>query len=155
MLVGESNEYFDVRALVREHGLEDRVEITGHLNLADFQRHIAETDIAINLRERIIGETSGSLCRIMAAGVPAIVSNAAWFGELPDDTVVKIDMSQHTDALFEAYLETLIVDSSLRNQIRSERAPLCFGAQRYSQKRRAVPGVYFADSRCASRGRFD
>jgi glycosyltransferase involved in cell wall biosynthesis/SAM-dependent methyltransferase len=117
VLVGEPNEYFDVHALVREHGLEDRVEITGHLDLADFQRHIAKTDIAINLRERIIGETSGSLCRIMAAGVPAIVSNAAWFGELPDDTVVKLDMSQHTDALFEAYLETLIVDRSLRNQI--------------------------------------
>jgi len=117
VLVGEPNEYFDVRALVREHGLEDRVEITGHLDLADFQRHIAKTDIAINLRERIIGETSGSLCRIMAAGVPAIVSDAAWFGELPDDTVVKIDMSQHTDALLEAYLETLIVDSGLRNQI--------------------------------------
>jgi len=117
VLVGEPNEYFDVRALVREHGLEDRVEITGHVDLADFQRHISKTDIAINLRERIIGETSGSLCRIMAAGVPAIVSDAAWFGELPDDAVVKIDMSRHTDALFEAYLETLIVDRDLRNQI--------------------------------------
>lgn len=117
VLVGEPNEYFDVRALVREHGLEDRIEITGHVDLADFQRHISTTDIAINLRERIIGETSGSLCRIMAAGVPAIVSDAAWFGELPDDAVVKIDMSRHTDALFEAYLETLIVDRDLRNQI--------------------------------------
>src|SRR5438128_5039523 len=111
VLVGEPNEFFDVSGLVREHGLEDRVEITGHVDLADFQRHIAKTDIAINLRERIIGETSGSLCRIMAAGVPAIVSDAAWFGELPDDTVVKIDTNQNTDALLKAYLEALIVDA--------------------------------------------
>src|SRR5439155_22926723 len=58
VLVGEPNEFFDVSALVREHGLEDRIEITGRIDLADFQRYIAETDIAINLRERIIGETS-------------------------------------------------------------------------------------------------
>src|SRR5436305_1717045 len=64
-----------------------------------------------------MGESSGSLCRVMAGGVPAIVSDAGWFGELPDDTVVKIDMQQHTDALLQAYLENLIVDCGLRNQI--------------------------------------
>ncbi|MFN2578879.1 MAG: methyltransferase domain-containing protein [Pyrinomonadaceae bacterium] len=117
VLVGEPNEFFDVRALVREHGLEDRVEITGHIDLAEFQQEISQTDIAINLRDRIIGETSGSLCRIMAAGVPAFVPDAGWFGELPNDAVVKIDMKANTDALLRAYLEALIVDAGLRKQI--------------------------------------
>src|SRR5262252_5547213 len=76
VLVGEPNEYFNVRELVRDFELEDRVEITGHVEISEFQAQIAETDIAINLRERVIGETSGSLCRIMAAGVPAIVPDA-------------------------------------------------------------------------------
>src|SRR5215831_872015 len=116
-LVGDPNPYFDVRALIREAGLADRVEITGHIGLADFQRHIVETDIAINLRETIIGETSGSLCRIMAAGVPAIVSRAGWFGELPDDAVVKVDMHHHTDELLQAYLEALIIDQDLRREV--------------------------------------
>jgi 2-polyprenyl-3-methyl-5-hydroxy-6-metoxy-1,4-benzoquinol methylase/glycosyltransferase involved in cell wall biosynthesis len=116
-LVGEPNQYFDVRSLVRELDLDDRVEITGHVTLADFQRHIAETDIAINLREAIIGETSGSLCRIMAAGVAAVVSNAGWFGELPNDAVVKLDMAYKTDELLQAYLEALIVDNDLRRKI--------------------------------------
>ncbi|HEX3084700.1 MAG TPA: glycosyltransferase, partial [Pyrinomonadaceae bacterium] len=116
-LVGEPNPYFDVASLIRELGLEDRVEITGHVDLKDFQSRITETDIAINLRESIIGETSGSLCRIMAAAVPAIVSNAGWFGELPNDVVVKLDMHQKTDELLQAYLQALIVDEELRREI--------------------------------------
>ena len=119
LLVGEPNAYFDIRALIREFGLEDRTEITGHVDLAEFQRHIAETDIAINLREKVIGETSGSLCRIMAAGVAAIVPNAGWFGELPGDAVVKLDMTRHSQALLPAYLEALIVDKDLRRSIGS------------------------------------
>jgi 2-polyprenyl-3-methyl-5-hydroxy-6-metoxy-1,4-benzoquinol methylase/glycosyltransferase involved in cell wall biosynthesis len=116
-LVGEPNPYFDVRSLIRELGLEDRVEITGHVDLTEFQRHITETDIAINLRESIIGETSGSLCRIMAAAVPAIVADAGWFGELPNDAVVKLDMHHQTDELLQAYLEALIIDEELRTEI--------------------------------------
>jgi 2-polyprenyl-3-methyl-5-hydroxy-6-metoxy-1,4-benzoquinol methylase/glycosyltransferase involved in cell wall biosynthesis len=116
-LVGEPNSFFDVRSLIGELGLEDRVEITGHVSLTDFQRHIVQTDIAINLREAIIGETSGSLCRIMAAGVAAIVSDAGWFGELPNNAVVKVDMNYQTDELLQAYLEALIIDKGLRKEI--------------------------------------
>ena len=116
-LVGEPNSFFDVRALVREHGMEDRVTITGHVRLDEFERRIAATDIALNLRERTVGETSASLCRIMAAGVPAIVFNVGAFSELPNDAVVKIDHDEHADALLEAYLRRLIEDPSLRERI--------------------------------------
>ncbi|HKG15323.1 MAG TPA: methyltransferase domain-containing protein, partial [Pyrinomonadaceae bacterium] len=113
-LVGAPNDFFDVRSLVRECGLEGRVEITGHVSLEEFERRISETDIALNLRERTAGETSGSLCRIMAAGVAAVVSDVGWFGELPADSVVKIDRGTHADALLRAYLERLLEDSRLR-----------------------------------------
>ncbi|HZT60531.1 MAG TPA: methyltransferase domain-containing protein [Pyrinomonadaceae bacterium] len=116
-LVGQTNSYFDVRSLIREHGLEDRVEITGHVALEEFERRMGETDIALNLRERTVGETSGSLCRIMAAGVCAVVSDVGWFGELPADSVVKIDAGAHGDELLRAYLERLIVDAGLRERI--------------------------------------
>jgi glycosyltransferase involved in cell wall biosynthesis/SAM-dependent methyltransferase len=117
MLVGESNSFFDVRALVREYNMEDRVTITGRVLLDEFERRMTVTDIALNLRERTVGETSASLCRIMAAGVPAIVFNVGAFSELPDDAVVKIDHDEHADALLEAYLRRLIEDASLRQQI--------------------------------------
>jgi 2-polyprenyl-3-methyl-5-hydroxy-6-metoxy-1,4-benzoquinol methylase/glycosyltransferase involved in cell wall biosynthesis len=116
-LVGDPNAYFDVRALVRECGLEDRVEITGHVPLEEFERRIAEADVALNLRERTSGETSGSLCRIMAAGVCAVVSSVGWFSELPDDCVVKVEPGEHADALLGAYLEKLIADAPLRGRL--------------------------------------
>src|SRR5215210_1360460 len=116
-LVGDPNSYFDVRALVRECGLEDRVEITGHVTLEEFESRIAETDVALNLRERTVGETSGSLCRIMAAGVCAVVSAVGWFGELPDDCVVKVEPGEHADALLRAYLARLIEDEGLRARL--------------------------------------
>src|SRR5215207_9427128 len=116
-LVGDPNSYFDVRALVRECGLEDRVEITGHVTLEEFERRIAETDVALNLRERTVGETSGSLCRIMAAGVCAVVSAVGWFGELPDDCVVKVEPGAHADGLLRAYLARLVEDAQLRARL--------------------------------------
>jgi glycosyltransferase involved in cell wall biosynthesis/SAM-dependent methyltransferase len=116
-LVGAENSYFDVRAIIRNCGLSDRVTITGHVTLAEFERYISETDIAINLRQRTVGETSASLYRIMAAGVPAIVSNVGAFIELPDDAVIKIDHDHCTDALLQAYLRKLIEDAQFRLRI--------------------------------------
>jgi glycosyltransferase involved in cell wall biosynthesis/SAM-dependent methyltransferase len=116
-LVGEPNSFFDVRGLVREYGMEDRVTITGYVRLDEFERRIATTDIALNLRERTVGETSASLCRIMAAGVPAIVFNVGAFSELPGDAVVKIDHDEHADVLLQAFLQRLIEDQNLREHI--------------------------------------
>ncbi len=116
-LVGEPNPFFDVREIIRAYGLTDRVTITGHVSLEEFERRIAATDLALNMRERTVGETSASLCRIMAAGVPAIVSNVGWFAELPDDSVVKIDADEYSDGLLYAYLQRLIEDAPLRAAI--------------------------------------
>ncbi|HEX8686156.1 MAG TPA: glycosyltransferase family 4 protein, partial [Pyrinomonadaceae bacterium] len=116
-LVGATNNYFDVRALVRQYGLEDRVEITCHVTLEEFGRRISETDVALNLRERTSGETSASLCRIMAAGVCSVVSDVGWFSELPDAAVVKVAPGAHSDELLRAYLKRLIEDAPLRARL--------------------------------------
>jgi len=116
-LVGEANLYFDVRGLVRRYGLEDLVEISGHVSLEEFKRRIDETDIALNIRERTVGETSASLCRLMAAGVCSVVAEAGWYAELPGDAVVKIPLDAQADPLLLAYLERLIDDEPLRRAI--------------------------------------
>ncbi|MGB8508906.1 MAG: methyltransferase domain-containing protein [Pyrinomonadaceae bacterium] len=116
-LVGAENPYFDVRALINAHGMNEHVKITDHVSLAEFERLIAGTDIALNLRERTVGETSASLCRNMAAGVPAIVSDVGAFAELPGDVVVKLDCDDEDDALLRAYLQRLISDEPLRRRI--------------------------------------
>jgi 2-polyprenyl-3-methyl-5-hydroxy-6-metoxy-1,4-benzoquinol methylase/glycosyltransferase involved in cell wall biosynthesis len=116
-LVGEANHYFDVRELVRRYGMEDCVEVTGHVTLEEFKRRMDETDIALNIRERTVGETSASLCRLMAAGVCSVVSESGWYAELPNDAIVKIPLDATTDKLLLAYLERLIEDEPLRSAI--------------------------------------
>jgi 2-polyprenyl-3-methyl-5-hydroxy-6-metoxy-1,4-benzoquinol methylase/glycosyltransferase involved in cell wall biosynthesis len=116
-LVGAPNPYFDIGALIRESGLSDRVEITGHVPLEEFERWIEQTDVAVNLRDRTVGETSASLCRIMTAGVAAIVSNVGWYAEIPGDCVARIDLDQHGDEVLLAFLKRLIEDADLRRTI--------------------------------------
>jgi glycosyltransferase involved in cell wall biosynthesis/SAM-dependent methyltransferase len=118
-LVGEVCDYFPLDSIARELGMQDRIKVAGHTKIEEFIGLISSTDIAINLREQTVGETSASLCRIMAAGVAPIVSDVGWFSELPDDCVVKIDMIHSTDELLEAYLIRLIEDADLREQIGS------------------------------------
>lgn len=116
-LVGTAGNFPGLPQLMDRYRLMDRVTITGHVSLAKFEARIADTDIAINLRERPVGATSGSLCRIMAAGVPAIVSRVGAFSELPDNAVVKIDTDEYADPLLEAYLRELIKNPELRTQL--------------------------------------
>ncbi len=113
-LVGSADNFAELPELVRRYGLEDRITVTGYVSLEEFQQRILATDIAINLRDRPVGATSGSLCRIMAAGIPAIVSNVGAFSELPDHAVVKIDHNKYVDVLLQSYLRKLIDDPALR-----------------------------------------
>ena len=116
-MVGSSANFPELPQLIRRFGLQRNVTLSGHVALEEFQQRIFEADIAINLRERPVGATSGSLCRLMAAAVPTIVSNVGAFSELPDDTVVKIEHDQFGDALLQAYLAKLIEDPALRRRI--------------------------------------
>lgn len=115
-LVGQPDG-FDVRELIEAHNLNDLVTVTGYVPLGEFKARLAATDIAVNLRENTVGETSGGVCRAMAAGVPTVVSNVGWFAELPDDCVVKIDAGEAGDAQLRAFLSRLIADRSLRRRI--------------------------------------
>lgn len=116
-LIGPAGNFPGLAELVRSYGMEERVSVSGFVSLEEFEKLIGETDLAINLRERPVGATSGSLCRIMAAGVPAIVSNVGAFSELPDDAVVKVDHDEYAEPLLEAFLRRLIEDKTLRERI--------------------------------------
>ena len=133
-LVGEPNSFYDVRRLVSQYGLQDVVEITGHVGLERFKQHMRDTDIALNLRERTVGETSGCLCRLMATGTCAVVVDAGWYGDLPDDCVVKVPLDSTTEDVLFAYLERLIKDRPLRKRIGDN-------ARRYANENHEVSRV--------------
>lgn len=61
--------------------VEDAGLLNCYLNLAH---------ICISLRRRTMGETSGIAVRALALGKPLIVSDVGWFGNLPNDCVVKL-----------------------------------------------------------------
>ena len=91
--VGElpKGEYRDrVRALIRASPHRGRIEITGWASEEVYRRHLAATDIAVSLRERSRGETSGAVLKNLAAGRATIVTDDATMAELPDGTVRKI-----------------------------------------------------------------
>jgi glycosyltransferase involved in cell wall biosynthesis len=129
-LVGQRDS-FDVLQIVRSYNLTDRVTMTGYVSMEEFERRIAETDVAINLRDRTVGETSASVCRIMAAGVPCIVSNVAWFAELPNEVAIKVEAGAKADESLSEQLRRLMDDAALRQRIGAN-------AQRYVRREHAI-----------------
>ena len=116
-LVGAMIEGYNLRSLITELNLENRVKIIGYAGETTFQTYLAATDIGINLRYPSLGETSGTLLRLMGAAKPALVSNVDAFAELPENTCLKIDVDDEEQTQLEAALHALITDEGQRRQI--------------------------------------
>lgn len=75
---------------IKTNHLEDRVKVTGYVNIDVFIDYIDLADICINLRYPYNGETSGSLMRILAKGKCVAVNAIGAFNEIPDNCCYKI-----------------------------------------------------------------
>ncbi len=92
LIGGEVSPGQGLMELAREHGVAERVQVTGFLSDEDFAPAIRATDLCVNLRYPTAGETSASLLRIFALGRGAVVSDYAQFAQLDDRSVVKIPL---------------------------------------------------------------
>jgi glycosyltransferase involved in cell wall biosynthesis len=127
----------DLPAWLVQHGLSDSVTMTGYLaDKADFVAWIAAADVVVNLRYPTVGETSATALRGLAAGRPVVVSDHAWYAELPDDACVKVTPNDG-EAVYQA-LQRLASDATLRHAIGQRAAAyaqrehsLAAAAQRY------------------------
>ncbi|MBU2854848.1 glycosyltransferase [Acidithiobacillus ferriphilus] len=93
IFVGElpQSEYRDsILAIIKRLHLSDHVTITGRLNDADYRIHLKNADIAIQLRTRSRGETSGAILDCLSYGVPTICNNHGTSNEIPNDVAIKI-----------------------------------------------------------------
>jgi glycosyltransferase involved in cell wall biosynthesis len=85
------------------------VPTTGRVTLAEMERLIAECHVCVQLRWPTAGEASGAVLRCLRQGRPTIVSDVGWFGELPDDAVLKLpaglDETAEADLLASALRE--------------------------------------------------
>lgn len=118
---GQRNPGFDIDAHIRQHGLEDCVRVTGYLDEDSFFTYIAAADALCNLRYPSVGESSGTLARALAMGLPSVVHNFGPFSEFPDDVALKVPLELGPPVVLAGVLDSLMNNSVLRKSL-SERA---------------------------------
>jgi glycosyltransferase involved in cell wall biosynthesis len=112
IFVGE--EKYRVSEYLRFLELETRVRITGYTTAEEFRTYLEAADVCINLRYPSQGETSGAVLRMLALGKPVIVTNHAWFAELPDSACAKVDADRYEEDLLYGFCKALLTDADYR-----------------------------------------
>jgi glycosyltransferase involved in cell wall biosynthesis len=111
---GEVVPGYDLHSMVRDLDLGDAVRMTGYLPMEEFFRYLRAVDIGVNLRFPTWGESSGTLLRLMACGVPTLVSDAGGFAEFPDEAVVKVEPGPAEVDAIDVALRGLLADTERR-----------------------------------------
>ena len=91
----------------------DNIRVQTNLSDLSYQTQLANIDILVNYRSEYRGETSLSTLEAMRHGCVVVLSNLGWFGELPNDAVIKV--SDHIELV--ANVRSLIVDGAKRHQL--------------------------------------
>lgn len=84
LLAGAPARHYDVRADVRNRGLEAHTTITGYVESDhELTAHMAACDVSLNLRWPTAREMSGPWLRALAAGRPTIITDLAHLADVP------------------------------------------------------------------------
>jgi len=73
--------------LIGRLGLGDLVAMHGFVHQDELDEALRRTDLVVNLRNPSMGEASASQLHLWQYGIPALVSRAAWYETLPENTV--------------------------------------------------------------------
>lgn len=109
-VVGQTIAGYDLDTHIKKLGLQDCVHLTSYVDESLYMQYLLATDIGINIRYPTTGETSAALLRMMASGIPCIVSDVDAFSELPDDAVVKLAPNESPEEQLRQTFEMLIPD---------------------------------------------
>ena len=99
---------------MRELGIEHRVKFTGWVDEATLYDYMRLTDLAVNLRFPTTGEASGVVMRLLALGVPTIVTDAGWFAELPPGVAARVTVGAEEVETIAAYMQALAGHDDVR-----------------------------------------
>lgn len=125
IMVGEGD-YID-------HYLGRNIIKTGFVKRDIYDAILERCDIVVNLRYPSMGETSISVIHAMGLGKPCMVSDHAWFSELPDTSVVKVNI----DSMERDFLVNL--NNLVQN--RKTMATLANSAKDYVAKNHAIQPI--------------
>lgn len=116
LIIGEGD---SLNGLINHFGLSKNVINVGFVTNEDFSHYLNRVDFVVNLRHPSMGEASATLVQAMSFGKPVIVTNHAWFSELPDHAVIKVGFgSTEVDEIAQA-ITKLITDKEYRKSIGS------------------------------------
>jgi glycosyltransferase involved in cell wall biosynthesis len=118
LLVGENQTAG--RALdrfTRRLGIQDRVRLTGYVDLPQFYLYLKSADVVVNLRYPTAGETSGTFARALAEGKATIVNNLGSFAEVPDDVALKVEVDEDQAEALGRHLVRVSEDPNLRRSL--------------------------------------
>jgi glycosyltransferase involved in cell wall biosynthesis len=79
-----------LRRLIRGCGLDDAVRMLGPVDDQTLHHQLRQADVVVNLRNPHLGESSWSLLESLFAGKPTIVWDHGYYGEFPEDVVLKV-----------------------------------------------------------------
>ncbi len=99
-----------------------KIIVKGHLILEELKALIDVSDICINLRYPTMGESSGSLFRMMGYGKPVLVTNFGSYADFPDYSVLKIDPDLDEKELIKRFVKTLIQEKDFCRSVGEEAA---------------------------------
>ena len=150
LIVGEwRHPDLSLEQLLNDLHLHDVVHHIGFVeDLVEFDDWIASADVFVNLRHPTVGETSGVVLRALTAGVPVIVSDNGWYGELPDACCVKVppqDLAALTTAM-----RDLATDAEKRRRLGKQ--ALIYAQQTLSPEHVAAQYIDFVNE-CVARWR--
>lgn len=85
MVVGQlpPKDHYDPAGLAEARDIADRVRFTGFVGPEEFDQLVDTCDLILNLRFPSCGETSGTLERALANGIPVITTGYQAFAEMP------------------------------------------------------------------------
>jgi glycosyltransferase involved in cell wall biosynthesis len=116
LLVGPVPDPPRLEAELGRLGVRERTVVTGRVPLEDLATHIEATDVVAHLRYPTARETSAALLRVLAQGRPTIVSDLEHQAELPQDAVLRVDVTDEGDQLARAILR-LAADPGARARL--------------------------------------
>lgn len=114
VVVGADTTGGGLSKLIDRHGLRDRVQITGFVDLERFYLYLRGVDAVVNLRYPSAGESSGTAARALAEGRATIVNHLGSFAEIPDDVALKVQIDGDQAAEVGAHLLRLAGDPAFR-----------------------------------------
>jgi len=138
----------DLRGLAEGLGLAERVLVTGRVEAPEYRAWLDRAELAVQLRASFSGEASAAVGDCLAAGVPMIVTDVGWLGDLPDDAAVKVAVDVSAGDLAQA-CGRLLADPVARRRL-SEEARAYAGAHTFEAAARALLQILVARTAAAA-----